>query len=110
VKAAVSLSIGVGAALASGCVAERNGPSAGVVSRVLWTEGWERRVRIRVERAVEVSDGVVVRRKEGKSRISRVFPAGLLACAWVRAAVIFFSMEEIVFVLGERESASMSTR
>ena len=33
----------------------------------------------------------------------------MLACAWVRAAVIFFSMEERVLVLGERESASMST-
>lgn len=35
--------------------------------------------------------------------------AGLLACAWVRAAVSFFSTEERVLVLGERESASMST-
>ena len=34
---------------------------------------------------------------------------GLIACAWVRAAVIFFSMDERVPVLGERESASMST-
>jgi hypothetical protein len=32
---------------------------------VLWTDGWERRVRMRVERAVEVRDGVVVRRREG---------------------------------------------
>jgi hypothetical protein len=39
VKAADSLSIGVGAALVSGCVAERNGPSDGVVRSVLWTEG-----------------------------------------------------------------------
>ena len=64
-KAADSLSIGVGAALVSGCVAERNGPSAGVVRRVLWTAGWERRVRMRVESAVEVRDGVVARRREG---------------------------------------------
>lgn len=37
--------------------------------------------------------------------------AGLLACAWTRAAVIFFSTEErvLVFVLGDRESASRST-
>ena len=41
--------------------------------------------------------------------ISSVLAAGLLACAWVTAAVIFFSMEERVLVLGERESASMST-
>lgn len=57
--------MGVGAALASGCVAERNGPSAGVVTSVLWTAEWERRVRIRVERAAEVRDGVVARRREG---------------------------------------------
>lgn len=64
-KAADSLSIGVGVALASGCVAERNGPSAGVVMRALWTAGWERRARMKVERAVEDRDGVVVRRSEG---------------------------------------------
>ena len=33
----------------------------------------------------------------------------MLACAWVSAAVIFFSTDERVLVLGERESASMST-
>lgn len=65
VKAADSLSIGVGAVLASACVAERNGPSAGVVRRVLWTAGWERRVRMRVDRAVEFKDDVVARSREG---------------------------------------------
>ena len=33
----------------------------------------------------------------------------LLDCAWVRAVVIFFSTEGRELVLGERESASMST-
>ena len=51
--------------MASGSVAERNGPSAAVVRRVLWTAGWERRARIRVERAVDVKDGVVARRRDG---------------------------------------------
>jgi hypothetical protein len=38
--------------------------SAGRVRRVLWTEGWERRARRRVESAVEARD-VVERRREG---------------------------------------------
>lgn len=101
VKAADSLSTGAGAAFASGCVAERNGPSAGVVRRVLCTAGWERRLSRRVESAVEVIEGEVARRRrEGKSRIRSVLLLELLACAWVRAAVIFFSTEEMVFVLG----------
>lgn len=64
-KAAVSLSIGVGVVLTSGEEAERKGPSAGVVRRVLWRDGWERRVRSKVERAVDVTEGVVESRREG---------------------------------------------
>jgi hypothetical protein len=44
-----------------------------------------------------------------QERFGNVLVDGLVACAWVRAAVIFFSMVERVLVLGERESASMST-
>lgn len=65
VKAAFSLSIGVGDVLVSGSEAERKGRSVGVVRRVLWTEGWERRVRMVLERRVEVRVGTVARRREG---------------------------------------------
>lgn len=79
---------------------------------MLWTEGWERRVRRRVERAVEVMLGVVLRRREGWSRIRRVLAplASPLEEAWERAFVIFCSREVVVGGVGRRESESMSTK
>lgn len=111
-KAALSLSIGVGDVFVSGSEAERKGPSAGVVRRVLWTEGWERRVRMVLERRVEVRVGMVARRREGWSRIRMV----LFGEVWSRADVMVCSREERGFevgeflVVGDREADSMSTK
>jgi len=97
----------------SGCAAERYGPSAGRARRVLWTEGWERRVKRRVESAVEVMLGVVERRREGWSRIRRIL-ASLSPIedveAWVRSFVIFCSRDVVLGGVGRRESESMSRK
>ena len=101
--------------IVSGCAAERNGPSAGRASRVLWTEGWERRVRRRAEKAVEVMLGVVERRRDGWSRIRMILlsfssPFEEEEAAWVRTLVIFCSRELMVVGAGRRESESMSRK
>lgn len=57
--------------------AESRGKSADVESRVEWMEGWERRVRRRVGREVEVGEGGVVRRMSGASRIRRILGEGV---------------------------------
>ena len=82
---------------------------------MLWTEGWERRVKRRVERAVEVIVGVVERRREGWSRIRRIL--GSLSSfeeeeeeACVRSFVIFCSREAVVGGVGRRESESISRK
>ena len=100
--------------IVSGCAAERKGPSAGRASRVLWTEGWERRVKRRVEKAVEVMLGVVLKRREGWSRIRRILgsfssPFEEEEAAWVRTFVIFCSRELMVGGVGRRESESKSS-
>ena len=101
--------------IVSGCAAERKGPSAGRASRVLWTEGWERRVKRRVEKAVEVMLGVVLKRREGWSRIRRILgsfssPFEEEEAAWVRTLVIFCSRELMVGGVGRRESESKSRK
>ena len=101
--------------IVSGCAAERNGPSAGRASRVLWTEGWERRVRRRAEKAVEVMLGVVERRRDGWSRIRMILlsfssPFEEEEAAWVRTLVIFCSRELMVGGVGRRESESKSRK
>jgi hypothetical protein len=82
---------------------------------VLWTEGCERRVRRRVEKAVEVMLGVVERRSEGWSRIRRILlsfssPFEEEEAAWVRTVVIFCSREVMVGGVGRRESESKSRK
>lgn len=52
--------------------AEIRGKSAEMERRVEWMEGWERRVRRRVGREVEVGEGGVVRRMSGASRMRRI--------------------------------------
>lgn len=52
--------------------------SADVERRVEWMEGWERRVRRRVGREVEVGEeGGVVRRMSGASRMRRIWGEGV---------------------------------
>ena len=80
---------------------------------MLWTEGWERRVKRRVERAVEVIVGVVERRREGWSRIRSIL--GSLSSfeeeeAWVRSFVILCSREVVVGGVGRRESKRRSRK
>lgn len=58
--------------------AEIRGKSADVERRVEWMEGWERRVRRRVGREVEVGEGGVVRRMSGASRMRRILGEGVL--------------------------------
>lgn len=57
--------------------AESRGRSADVERRVEWMEGWERRVRRRVGREVEVGEGGVVRRMSGASRMRRILGEGV---------------------------------
>jgi hypothetical protein len=101
----------------SGWAADRYGPSAGRARSVLWTGGWERRVKRRVERAVDVMLGVVERRRDGWSRIRRILgsvssPLGVeeVEAAWVRSLVIFCSREVMVGGVGRRESESRSRK
>ena len=82
---------------------------------MLWTEGWERRVKRRVEKAVEVMLGVVLKRREGWSRIRRILgsfssPFEEEEAAWVRIFVIFCSRELMVGGVGRRESESKSSK
>lgn len=63
--------------------------SADMERRVEWMEGWERRVRRRVGREVEVGEGGVVRRMSGASRMRRILGEGweeerLVRDWWIR--------------------------
>lgn len=58
---------------------ESRGKSADRERRVEWMEGWERRVRRRVGREVEVGEGGVVgRRMSGLSRMRRILGEGVV--------------------------------
>lgn len=57
---------------------EIRGQSAETERIVEWMEGWERRVRRRVGREVEVGEGGVVRRMSGASRMRRILGEGVV--------------------------------